>query len=225
MPRWRCVQWNSCSLVNFYNIIRGWTIWDKSWLYLYFSEGGAGIFCPRWCIYFRPWAIQGGCMVIASNEVCRSGLEMSWRIAYRHEILLQTLSQPGPYGVHPVIWQTGLLNQMPYTMNFKKESATTVDSPRLAFYADPDINLFISFRYIEILFRLAPFESFKNHPGHFNKVVHSTASVKGLIELIQVKSLETRWYNFHLSYSIWKKTPSIKYSDHESLQWQLTTFL
>ena len=95
---------------------------------------------------------------------------------------------------------------MPYAMNFLKiESATTVDSPRLAVYADPDINLFICFRYIEILFRLAPFESFKNHQGHFNKVVHSTASVKGLIELIQVKSLKTRWYNFPLGYSIWKK--------------------
>ena len=41
------------------------------------------------------------------------------------------------------------------------------------------------FRYIELLMRLATFETFKQHPGHFNKIVHSHVPVYGIIQIIR----------------------------------------
>lgn len=40
-------------------------------------------------------------------------------------------------------------------------------------------------RFIEVLFRLVTFEGWKDHPGHFNKVVHSHVTGFGLLEVIR----------------------------------------
>lgn len=40
-------------------------------------------------------------------------------------------------------------------------------------------------RYIEVLFRLVTFDSYRGHPGHFSKVVHSHMAVQGLVEIIR----------------------------------------
>ena len=40
-------------------------------------------------------------------------------------------------------------------------------------------------RYVEVMMRLATFDTMNNHPGHFNKVIHSHTTVRGLMQIIR----------------------------------------